>query len=145
MVVTIQNNEVRFALNAFINAMPYEDRLYIAKEALYKSDVLKKIVDDIINGPPKPGFLEARRTILEHTPDVYKKLVSGLMSIIEIKDRQLKSANERAAKLYYNWPKEKIADRPKEAPYCMEIPIPDADVERIIIDYFEAKKNDNSA
>jgi hypothetical protein len=145
MIVTIDKGEIRFTVDAFLASLSHDDRMYLARQALHDKEVLKNIVNEIISGPPKPCYYEARMLLLDNLSVVHKRFVHGLLTMIEVLNRRLKASNDRGLKLWYDWPKDRIGERPKVVLYDKEIPIPDADLEKIIKSYFEARKNDENS
>jgi hypothetical protein len=120
--------------------------MFLANQALTNKEVLKTIIGDIVNGPDKPCYHEARKTLLDHMPEIHQSLVRGLLSVIEVQNRRLHSANDRAAKLWYGWPKNHISERPKDVLCDPPIHVADEDVARIVNEFFERKSNvSNSA
>jgi hypothetical protein len=127
------------SVDQFIACLSLEDRMFLANQALTNKEVLKTLVNEIVNGPDKPCYHEARKTLLDHMPEVHQSLVRGLLSVIEVQNRRLHSANDRAAKLWYGWPKNHIGERPKDVLNDPAIHVTDEDVSRIIHEYFERK------
>lgn len=141
MVASIVNREFRMSIDQFISCLSLEDQMFLARQALTNKAVLKTVVDEIVKGPDQPCYHEARKTLLDHMPEIHQSLVRGLLSVIEVQNRRLKSANDRAAKLWYGWPQSNIASRPKDVLCDPPVHVTDEDVSRIIHEYFERKSN----
>jgi hypothetical protein len=140
MQTVINEGKIVFTVAAFISTMSLEDKMYLAERAIHDKDVLRKVVEEILDSP-KPCYYEARMLLLERGGSPYKRLVQGLLSKIEVLTRSLRHANDRALKYYYAWPADRIEERPRHIPFEAEIPIPDSDLDEIIASYFERRKN----
>jgi len=145
MHTTINEGNITFTVDSFLATMSHEERMYIAKRALYDKMVLKDIVNEIINEPPRPLYYEARKVILEHTSTVHRRLVHGLLSEIEMLKRWNKVVSDRWAKVYYSWPEEYRKDRPQGIPEYPEKSVSEDEVVKFIDKFFEERKNENSA
>lgn len=143
MITLIKDGKIIIDVGQFLENLPIENRMFLAREALYEKNTLKIIINEIINGPDKPSIHEVRKELLEHMPEIHQKLVRSLLSVIEVQNRRLKSANDRSAKLWYDWPRGHIGERPKEPMFDPPIHIIDEDAARIIKEYFERKANEN--
>lgn len=140
MNIGIKDRFLEIPLNGLLDEMSNEDRMALALKALYHPDTLKAVVDDIINGPPKKEYHEARALLLKHMPEVHRKLVRGLLLQIEILQRNLQGANDRAAKLYYGWPSDRNSERPRNFITPKEITIHDQDVLYFVNDFFDQQR-----